>query len=35
MANVRYRHGWKRQWLDQLLGWMGEAMPYCGVRYAF
>jgi spore photoproduct lyase len=35
MANVRYRHGWKRQWLDQLLGWMGETMPYCGVRYAF
>lgn len=35
MANVRYRHRWKRQWLDQLLSWMDEAMPYCGVRYAF
>jgi spore photoproduct lyase family protein len=35
MTNVRYRHGWKRQWVDQLLGWMGETIPYCSVRYAF
>ena len=33
--NLRYRAGWKRQWLDRFLGWLGEAMPYCQVRYAF
>ncbi len=35
MLNLRYRVAWKRRWLDQLLGWLGERMPYCGVRYAF
>jgi spore photoproduct lyase len=33
--NVRYRTPWKRRWLDQLLGWMRETIPYCEVRYAF
>ena len=33
--NLRYRAAWKRQWLDRFLGWLGEAMPYCQVRYAF
>lgn len=35
MVNLRYRARWKRRWLDQLLGWLAETMPYCGVRYAF
>lgn len=35
MVNLRYRHGWKGRWLNQLLAWMKETMPYCGVRYAF
>ena len=35
MENLRYRARWKRRWLDQLLGWLAETMPYCGVRYAF
>jgi spore photoproduct lyase family protein len=33
--NLRYKVSWKRQWLDQFLSWLGEAMPYCKVRYAF
>lgn len=35
MKNLRYRTPWKRRWLDQWLGWMREALPYCEVRYAF
>ncbi|WP_152045184.1 spore photoproduct lyase family protein [Aureimonas psammosilenae] len=35
MENLRYRTPWKRQWLDCFLGWMGETLPYCEVRYAF
>ncbi len=35
MVNLRYRHGWKGQWLARLRSWLGEAMPYCEVRYAF
>ncbi|WP_427026457.1 spore photoproduct lyase family protein (plasmid) [Aureimonas ureilytica] len=35
MTNLRYRHGWKGQWLARLRGWLGEAMPYCEIRYAF
>jgi spore photoproduct lyase len=35
MRNLRYKVAWKRQWLDRFLGWLGEAMPYCEVRYAF
>ena len=35
MVNLRYRAGWKRQWLDRLQQWLHEAMPYCEVRYAF
>ena len=35
MLNLRYRVAWKRRWLDQLLGWLAERMPYCAVRYAF
>lgn len=35
MQNLRYRAHWKRQWLDRFLCWLGDAMPYCEVRYAF
>lgn len=35
MTNVRYRVRWKRQWLDRLLRWREETIPYCEVRYAF
>ena len=35
MTNLRYRHGWKAQWLARLRGWLGETMPYCDIRYAF
>lgn len=35
MHNLRYKAGWKRQWLDRFLGWLKDAMPYCQVRYAF
>lgn len=35
MTNLRYRHGWKAQWLARLRGWLGETMPYCEIRYAF
>jgi spore photoproduct lyase family protein len=34
-GNVRYRRGWKRQWLDRLLEQLHGHMPYCRVRYAF
>ena len=33
--NLRYKVGWKRQWLDQLLSWKDALLPYCEVRYAF
>ena len=35
MMNLRYRVGWKRQWLDRFQAVLAQAMPYCGVRYAF
>ncbi|WP_294394003.1 spore photoproduct lyase family protein [uncultured Sphingomonas sp.] len=35
MQNLRYKAAWKRQWLDRFLGWLGQALPYCEVRYAF
>lgn len=35
MRNLRYKAVWKRQWLDRFLAWLGEALPYCTVRYAF
>jgi spore photoproduct lyase len=35
MRNLRYKAGWKRQWLNRFRGWLCEAMPYCQVRYAF
>jgi spore photoproduct lyase family protein len=35
MQNLRYKSGWKRQWLSRFVGWLGQAMPYCEVRYAF
>ena len=35
MQNLRYKTSWKRQWLERFGGWLGEAMPYCKVRYAF
>jgi spore photoproduct lyase family protein len=33
--NLRYRAGLKRRLLDELLGVLGEELPYCRVRYAF
>ena len=35
MVNLRYKSCWKRRWLDRFLGWLGEELPYCEVRYAF
>jgi spore photoproduct lyase len=35
MTNLRYRTPWKKRWLDRLLGWREEIIPYCAVRYAF
>ncbi len=34
-VNVRYRSGWKGQWLARFKGLLNAAMPYCTVRYAF
>lgn len=34
-ANLRYRTGWKGQWLGRVLDRLRERMPYCRVRYAF
>ena len=33
--NVRYRTGWKGQWLARFKALLAERMPYCTVRYAF
>jgi spore photoproduct lyase family protein len=33
--NVRYRTGWKGQWVGRLTDLMAEKLPYCRVRYAF
>ena len=35
MQNLRYKAGWKRQWLEGFLGWLGEPLSYCEVRYPF
>jgi spore photoproduct lyase len=34
-SNVRYRRGWKGQWLNRLLERLHTHIPYCRVRYAF
>ena len=34
-ANLRYRTGWKGQWLARFKALLAETMPYCTVRYAF
>jgi spore photoproduct lyase family protein len=34
MVNLRYRAGWKRQWLERFKGLLAETLPYCSVRYA-
>ncbi len=34
-ANLRYRTGWKGQWLARFKALLAERMPYCTVRYAF
>jgi spore photoproduct lyase family protein len=34
-ANLRYRSGWKAQWLARFKTLLAERMPYCQVRYAF
>lgn len=34
-SNLRYRAGWKRQWLARFQALLAEHMPYCRVRYAF
>ncbi|MDN4162912.1 spore photoproduct lyase family protein [Nocardioides abyssi] len=33
--NVRYKVAWKRRWVDELVGMIGETLPTCRVRYAF
>ncbi|GEO99104.1 spore photoproduct lyase family protein [Methylobacterium haplocladii] len=33
--NLRYRTGWKGQWLGRFKALLAERMPYCTVRYAF
>lgn len=33
--NLRYRGGWKGQWLTRFKALLAERMPYCTVRYAF
>ncbi|MFC3695775.1 spore photoproduct lyase family protein [Chenggangzhangella methanolivorans] len=35
MANLRYRTPWNKTWLERLLRWRSEMIPYCEVRYAF
>jgi spore photoproduct lyase family protein len=35
MTNLRYRAGWKRQWLARFQDLLTQSLPYCGVRYAF
>jgi spore photoproduct lyase len=34
-GNVRYRRGWKGQWLERVLERLRTHMPYCRIRYAF
>ncbi|SDM19696.1 spore photoproduct lyase family protein [Methylobacterium phyllostachyos] len=34
-VNLRYRTGWKGQWLARFKALLAEALPYCAVRYAF
>lgn len=34
-SNVRYKSTWKRRWVDQLTGMIGEYLPSCRIRYAF
>jgi len=34
-TNLRYRTGWKGQWLTRFKALLAETMPYCTVRYAF
>jgi spore photoproduct lyase len=34
-TNLRYRTGWKGQWLARFKALLAETMPYCTVRYAF
>ncbi|KQT53493.1 radical SAM protein [Methylobacterium sp. Leaf456] len=33
--NLRYRTGWKGQWLTRFRALLAERLPYCTVRYAF
>jgi spore photoproduct lyase family protein len=34
-VNLRYRSGWKGQWLARFKALLAARMPYCRVRYAF
>ncbi|MGI4793924.1 MAG: spore photoproduct lyase family protein, partial [Janthinobacterium lividum] len=34
-VNLRYRTGWKSQWLRRFRDLLAARMPYCRVRYAF
>ncbi|MCJ2073757.1 spore photoproduct lyase family protein [Methylobacterium sp. J-030] len=34
-TNLRYRTGWKGQWLARFKALLAETLPYCTVRYAF
>jgi cell division septum initiation protein DivIVA len=33
--NVRYKRGFKKELVDELLDLVHQQLPYCGVRYAF
>ena len=35
MWNLRYKVGWKRQWLARFQELLARHLPYCTVRYAF
>jgi len=35
MMNLRYKAAWKQTWLARFKDLLGQALPYCSVRYAF
>ena len=35
MWNLRYKVAWKQQWVARFQELLAQALPYCGIRYAF
>ena len=35
MWNLRYKVGWKKDYLARIQAILADKLPYCGVRYAF